>query len=46
MDEINVMSLMDISSSFLDIFGEKLSIVLMTSLIVRGDTNNEEYLLF
>ena len=40
-DEINFMSFIDISSSFLDIFGDKLSIVLITSLIVIGDKNNE-----
>ena len=40
-DEINFMSFIDISSSSLDIFGEKLSIVLMTSLLVIGDKNNE-----
>ena len=40
-DEINFMSFIDISSSSLDIFGEKLSIFLMTSLLVIGDKNNE-----
>ena len=40
-DEINFMSFIDISRSSLDIFEEKLSIVLMTSLLVIGDRNNE-----
>ena len=40
-DEINFMNFIDISSSSLDIFGEKLSIVLMTSLIVIRYKNNE-----
>ena len=39
-DEINFMSFY-ISISSLDICGEKLSIVLMTSLHVIGDKNNE-----
>ena len=34
-DEINFMSFIDISSSSLDIFGEKLSIVLMTLIFLR-----------
>ena len=40
-DEINFTSFIYISSSSLDIFGEKLSIVLMTSLHVIGYKNNE-----
>ena len=36
------MRFMDISSSSLDICGEKLSIILMTSLIVIVDAHNEE----
>ena len=40
-DQINFMSFIDISSSSIDNFRDKLLIVLMTSLLVIGDKNNE-----